>query len=105
MDATLLERTTALLSRVAREDSCIHCSGFAMDALNRLCERLAAAADAEAAAAKVTAERDRLLSDPTLMPCVNWETVSRGCNGDGWQRLVPMAAEADARHEAAAAAE
>ena len=53
-----------------------------MDALNRLCERLAAAAD-EAAAAKVTAERDRLLSDPTLMPCVNWETVSRGCSGDG----------------------
>ena len=105
MDAALLERTTALLSRVAREDSCIHCSGFAMDALNRLCERLAAAVDARAVAAKVTAERDRLLSDPALMPCVNWETVSRGCNGDGWQRLVPMAAEADARHEAAAAAE
>ena len=65
----------------------------------------AAAADAEAVAAKVKVERDRLLSDPTLMPCMNWETVSRGCNDDGWQLLMPMAAEAEARHEAAAAAE
>lgn len=109
----LVGRITAVLSHVATTDDCIHCSGFAMDALNRLASTTtttssggddAASSSALAAFAPCRAERDRLLASPSLMPCVNWETVARGStiaddtHSDGsWRRLIPMALEVDAR--------
>ena len=108
----LVGRITAVLSHVATTDDCIHCSGFAMDALNRLASTTtitssggddAASSSALAAFAACRAERDRLLASPSLMPCVNWETVARGStiadthSDSSWCGLIPMALEVDAR--------
>eukprot|EP01044_Picomonas_judraskeda_P002346 COSAG03_NODE_166_length_11291_cov_15.762866_2_plen_579_part_00 len=124
----LLPEMMSVLSRVATSDDCIHCSGFAMDALNRLAnsnppgeERRGVGADARigsvlptetlavSSLADFQAERERLLSSETLMPCVNWETISRSVPVDVPRQsylssLTFMATQADTRHQRAAEA-
>ena len=134
--STILSEMKTVLSQVATTDDCIHCSGFAMDALNRLANsnpptiqqdtgakdenagattEMEMAAAAAAAAAAVSALRDcqmecqRLLSNEKLMPCVNWESISRSAPAAALQQpylnsLKGLAKVADARHERAASA-
>ena len=106
-----MSRITGVLSHVATTDDCIHCSGFAMDALNRLASTTVISSGGDgatsslvlAAFAACRAECHRLLASASLMPCINWETVARGWSidkthsGSSWRGLIPMALEVDAR--------
>ena len=109
----LLPEMMTALSHVATTDSCIHCSGFALDALNRLATSNPPSKDQSNAAVALSSLNDcqselqRLLASETLMPCVNWETISRsaptGLRQPYLNWLAGLAKAADARHLRAAA--